>query len=42
MVAGRAAVISAGKLNLDGDASVLQTYAVLLDEFDPNFAIVVP
>ncbi len=32
----------AGQLTLDGDATVLQTYAGVLDEFDPNFNIVTP
>ncbi|WP_454728434.1 alkyl/aryl-sulfatase [Cellulosimicrobium protaetiae] len=39
-VAGRLA--AAGKVTLDGDASALDTYASVLDEFDPNFAIVTP
>jgi alkyl sulfatase BDS1-like metallo-beta-lactamase superfamily hydrolase len=33
---------SAGKITLDGDDAVLKTYAGLLDEFDPNFNIVIP
>jgi hypothetical protein len=32
----------AGRISLDGDASVLETYAGLMDEFDPNFEIVAP
>ncbi|WP_454041703.1 alkyl/aryl-sulfatase [Cellulosimicrobium sp. Marseille-Q8652] len=32
----------AGKVTLDGDAAVLDAYASVLDEFDPNFAIVTP
>ena len=32
----------AGKVELDGDAGVLKTYAALLDDFDPNFPIVTP
>ena len=32
----------AGKIQLDGDTSVLETYAGLLDTFDPNFNIVTP
>jgi alkyl sulfatase BDS1-like metallo-beta-lactamase superfamily hydrolase len=38
--AGRLA--EAGQIQLDGDASVLATLAGVLDEFDPNFAIVTP
>lgn len=33
---------AAGTVTLDGDASVLDVYASVLDEFDPNFAIVTP
>jgi len=32
----------AGKITLDGDASVLQSYAALLDEFDRNFELIAP
>jgi hypothetical protein len=32
----------AGKVQLDGDQSVLATFAGLLDEFDLNFNIVTP
>lgn len=32
----------AGKISLDGDETVLQTLAGLLDDFDPDFAIVTP
>lgn len=32
----------AGKIQLDGDRSVLETYAGLLDTFDPDFNIVTP
>ena len=32
----------AGKITLDGDPTVLQTLAGLLDEFDPNFNMVTP
>lgn len=35
-------LVDAGKIRLDGDESVLQIYATLLDEFDPNFDIVTP
>ncbi|MFD6103294.1 alkyl/aryl-sulfatase [Nocardia salmonicida] len=31
-----------GKITLDGDATVLDTYGPLLDEFDPAFPIVTP
>ena len=31
-----------GKITLDGDGSVLATFVVLMDEFDPNFNIVTP
>ncbi|GII98848.1 hypothetical protein Slu03_12260 [Sediminihabitans luteus] len=33
---------TAGKVTLDGDTSVLDAYAAVLDEFDPNFPIVTP
>ncbi|MGC5165996.1 alkyl/aryl-sulfatase [Luteimicrobium sp. DT211] len=33
---------AAGRLTVDGDASVLAAYGALLDEFDPNFPIVTP
>ena len=32
----------AAKLTLDGDASVLDTLAGVMDTFDPDFAIVTP
>lgn len=32
----------AGTIRLDGDSTVLDTFAGVLDEFDPNFAIVTP
>ncbi|MDR5698622.1 alkyl/aryl-sulfatase [Agromyces aerolatus] len=32
----------AGRIALDGDRGVLDTYAGVLDEFDPDFAIVTP
>jgi alkyl sulfatase BDS1-like metallo-beta-lactamase superfamily hydrolase len=32
----------AGTVTLDADAQNLQTLAALLDDFDPNFAIVTP
>ena len=32
----------AGKIELDGDLSVLTTFAGVLDQFDPNFDIVTP
>jgi alkyl sulfatase BDS1-like metallo-beta-lactamase superfamily hydrolase len=38
--AGRLA--AAGKITLDGDATLLDTYATVIDEFDPNFNIVEP
>ena len=31
-----------GKIQLDGDTSVLDIYAGVLDTFDPNFSIVTP
>ncbi|MFJ4917939.1 alkyl sulfatase C-terminal domain-containing protein [Streptomyces sp. NPDC088726] len=33
---------SAGKLRLDGDATVLPARAELIDTFDPDFGIVTP
>ena len=39
-VAGQLA--QAGKIQLDGDATVLATLAGLMDDFDPNFNIVTP
>jgi alkyl sulfatase BDS1-like metallo-beta-lactamase superfamily hydrolase len=36
------ALSDAGKVGLDGDPAVLDTYASLLDDFDPAFAIVTP
>lgn len=33
---------AAGKVELDGDQAVLQAYAGVIDDFDPNFAIVTP
>jgi Alkyl sulfatase C-terminal len=41
-VAPAAAVPQAGKIQLGGDTSVRETYARLLDTFDPNFNIVIP
>ncbi|MGW5454049.1 alkyl/aryl-sulfatase [Nocardia sp. NPDC003979] len=35
-------LIQADKITVDGDVSVLDTYAGLLDEFDPAFPIVTP
>jgi hypothetical protein len=35
-------VAERGKVKLNGDESVLTTYAGLLDQFDPNFNIVTP
>lgn len=35
-------LIEAGQLTVDGDVSVLATYAAVLDTFDPNFNIVIP
>jgi ubiquinone biosynthesis protein UbiJ len=32
----------AGRVTLDGDASVQETYAGHMDAFDPNFQIVLP
>jgi len=32
----------AGKIQLGGDPSALETYAGLLDTFDPNFNIITP
>jgi alkyl sulfatase BDS1-like metallo-beta-lactamase superfamily hydrolase len=40
--AAAAKLAEAGKIILDGDSAALQTYAGLLDEFDPNFNIVTP
>jgi alkyl sulfatase BDS1-like metallo-beta-lactamase superfamily hydrolase len=40
--AAAAKLARAGQLTLDGDASVLETLAGLMDEFDPDFAIVTP
>jgi Alkyl sulfatase C-terminal len=37
-----AQLAQAGKIQLDGDESVLTTFAGLMDEFDPNFSIVTP
>ncbi len=31
-----------GEITLDGDGSVLATFAALMDEFDPNFNFVTP
>lgn len=33
---------AAGKIQLDGDQSVLTEFAGLMDEFDPNFNIITP
>jgi alkyl sulfatase BDS1-like metallo-beta-lactamase superfamily hydrolase len=35
-------LVSADRVTLDGDATVLETLAGLLDTFDPNFNIVTP
>ncbi|WP_329625281.1 MBL fold metallo-hydrolase [Streptomyces sp. NBC_01255] len=40
--AGAPQLARARKITLDGDETVLQTLAGLLDEFDPDFAIVTP
>ncbi|WP_329209435.1 MBL fold metallo-hydrolase [Streptomyces sp. NBC_00683] len=40
--AAAAKLAEAGRITLDGDTSALDAYAGLLDEFDPNFAIVTP
>ncbi|MFE9234344.1 alkyl/aryl-sulfatase [Cellulosimicrobium funkei] len=40
--AAAAKLADAGQVTLDGDASVLDAYASVLDEFDPNFPIVTP
>lgn len=40
--AAAAKLAEAGQITLDGDESALQTYAGLLDEFEPNFNIVTP
>jgi hypothetical protein len=37
-----AKLAQAGQITLDGDASVLETLAGLMDEFDPDFPIVTP
>jgi alkyl sulfatase BDS1-like metallo-beta-lactamase superfamily hydrolase len=37
-----ASLATAGSVTLDGDASILDTYAGILDIFDPNFNIVTP
>lgn len=34
--------VQAGKIQLDGDQSVVATFAGLMDTFDPNFNIVTP
>ena len=39
-VAGRLA--AAGTIQMDGDEAALREYAGVLDEFDPNFPIVMP
>ena len=40
--AAQAQLAEAGKVQFDGDQSVLATFAGLLDEFDLNFNIVTP
>ncbi|MDV5143708.1 alkyl sulfatase C-terminal domain-containing protein [Streptomyces sp. SBC-4] len=40
--AGAPELARAGKIALKGDETVLQTLAGLLDDFDPDFAIVTP
>jgi hypothetical protein len=40
--AAAAQLAQAGKVQLDGDHSVLTTFARLLDDFDPDFNIVTP
>ena len=40
--AAAAQLAQAGKIQIDGDESVLTTFAGLMDEFDPNFSIVTP
>ncbi len=40
--AAAAKLADAGQVTLDGDTSVLDAYASVLDEFDPNFPIVTP
>lgn len=40
--AAAARLVEAGTVTLDGDPSVLDTYASVLDTFDPDFAIVTP
>jgi alkyl sulfatase BDS1-like metallo-beta-lactamase superfamily hydrolase len=37
-----ARLAQAGTISMTGDHSALETYAGLLDEFDPNFAIITP
>jgi linear primary-alkylsulfatase len=37
-----ARLVEAGQITLDGDRAQLETYAALLDEFDPNFPIATP
>jgi alkyl sulfatase BDS1-like metallo-beta-lactamase superfamily hydrolase len=37
-----ASLATAGSVTTDGDASLLDTYAGVLDTFDPNFNIVTP
>jgi Alkyl sulfatase C-terminal len=36
------ALVQAGKVQLDGDDTPLKELAALMDEFDPDFAIVTP
>lgn len=40
--AGAAALAQAGKVTVEGDDSVLHTFAGLLDAFDPNVNVVTP
>ncbi|MER5634578.1 alkyl sulfatase C-terminal domain-containing protein [Streptomyces nitrosporeus] len=40
--AGATELARAGKISLDGDKTVLQTLAGLLDDFDPDFPLVIP
>ena len=40
--AAAAKLADAGQVTLDGDAALLDAYASVLDEFDPNFPIVTP
>ncbi len=35
-------LVQAGQIQLAGDGSVLEAFAGLIDEFDPNFNIVIP